>query len=205
MSEIISTQRKVSIVRSYARITAVAVLTALTPLLLAGDDSSAPAAATTAKTACCEGAAEACCATAAKAGFTKVEYQVSGMAGAACESKVKTSLAKVQGVSESSACAESSKVSVAYDATKARDKDLLAAIRKAGFKVQSETVELKVDGMTCAGCSGKVDSALGKLQGVKEQKVCHESKNAVVTFDPNKTTLDKVMATIAKTGFKVVN
>jgi copper ion binding protein len=195
---------KGQIVNGYAHIVTAAVLAALTPMpLLAEGDKDAPAA--TAKAACCDAAQAPCCAGVANAGLTKVEFQVAGMTGATCESKVKSFLAKIQGVQESSACADSTKVAVAYDSAKVRDKDLIAAIRKAGFKVAAETVELQVDGMNCADCASKVGAAIAKLKGVREQKVGHEAHNAVVTFDPQKMSRERLTAAIGATGFKVVN
>jgi Cu+-exporting ATPase len=175
------------------------LLGALATPALAHD--AAPGACPAAAAACCESSAAACCA----APVAKTQFQVSGLAGSECASKVQAALAKLEGVSEASACAESKTVSVSFDAAKVKEKKLVAAIRKAGFKVDSETVDLRVDGMTGAACSAKLDSALAKLKGVSEQKVCHEAKNAVVTFDPAKLSREKVVAAIAKAGFTVIN
>jgi copper chaperone CopZ len=80
----------------------------------------------------------------------------------------------------------------------------MAAIHKAGFKVSAEMVEVKVDGMKCGACSTKVSKALAGLKGVEKQEVCHESGKALVKFDPNTISRQKVLAAIDGTGFKTI-
>ena len=164
--------------------------------------------------ACGEDCEQACCsegqqtsvtkATPADAKLTKVDYQVKGLACADCEGKVTTALNKIGGVGSVTACSVAKEVKISYDARKVKEKDLMAAIQKAGFKVDAETVSLKVDGMACGACSAKVGTTLTQIKGVQEQKVSHEDKNAVVTFDPAKVSREQVIAAIEKTGFKVV-
>ncbi len=137
--------------------------------------------------------------------LTRVEYKVAGMTCGACETKLATALKAINGVAEVSACAESKLAKVSYDPAKLKDdKALAAAIGKAGFTVQAATLAVKVDGMTCGACSDKVGKKLAALKGVTEQKVCHESKLAVVTYDPAKLSRKDILAAIDATGFKAV-
>jgi copper chaperone CopZ len=131
-------------------------------------------------------------------------YAVSGMTGEASETKLTQMLGKIEGVGEASACAKTGLTKVSYDPATVKKAQLLAAIQTAGFKLEGEVVELKVEGMDCAACSGSVTKALTSVQGVKAQKVCTESKLATVTFDPVKTDREIIVAAIDKTGFKVV-
>jgi copper ion binding protein len=177
--------------------------------LLAEETCPASAAA---KEACCA-TADACCASKAVAAATcpadsqaklvKVSYKVAGMSCAACETKVKGELAKIAGVSEPAACAESKQVKLAYDPAKVKEDQLMAAINKIGFKVEAEMVDLKVEGMKCTACSTKVSQKLAAVKGVSEQQVCHEGQKALVTFDPNKVSRKDIIAAIDSTGFKV--
>lgn len=144
-----------------------------------------------------------CCAK-TDAGLTQVKYQVDALACGDCEAKVTQTLAALKGVGTAQACSKEKLVQVAYNAKLLKDKDIIAAIQKAGFKVDAETVELKVAGMKCEACSGKVSQTLAQMKGVKEQKVCHQSGNAIVKFDPATVSRDKLLAAIGDSGFKVV-
>lgn len=59
--------------------------------------------------------------------------------------------------------------------------------------------ELKVTGMMCGGCTGSVENAVGKLDGVTSVKAVWEENK--VTVEGGDT--DAVKAAITKAGFKV--
>ena len=156
------------------------------------------------KTECAGTCDTACCADEQTAKFTKVEYKIDGMTCGGCTAKVQGALTKIDGVKVEKVCHESNSAVVAFDPKKIKDKDVVAAINNTGFNVEAEVINVKVDGMTCGGCSGKVNQALTKINGVKKQEVCHVSNKAVVEFDPKKVSREKVLAAINSTGFKVV-
>lgn len=67
----------------------------------------------------------------------------------------------------------------------------------------AETCKLKITGMTCGGCAVSVKMAAKKVDGVTEAKVSYENGLAEVTYDPSKTTPEKIASAITKTsGFK---
>lgn len=152
--------------------------------------------------ACC--GAAAACPTAQTVKGTPVAYKVTGLACSACEQKLTAALSKIEGVREASACAKSQQAKLTIDSAKVKRANLLAAIEGAGFKVDGEILDVKVDGLKCESCSGKVSKALAALKGIKDQQVCHVSQHVVVTFDPKKLSGEQVMAAIDQTGFKVV-
>jgi Cu+-exporting ATPase len=63
-----------------------------------------------------------------------------------------------------------------------------------------DTVELAIGGMTCAACSARIERQLNKLPGV-EATVNLPAERAHIRFDPAQADVDKLIATIVKTGF----
>ncbi|NWG31429.1 MAG: cadmium-translocating P-type ATPase [Rhodocyclaceae bacterium] len=63
-----------------------------------------------------------------------------------------------------------------------------------------ETVELAIGGMTCAACSARIERQLNKLPGV-EAVVNLPAERAHIRFDPHAVDVEKLIATIVKTGF----
>lgn len=59
----------------------------------------------------------------------------------------------------------------------------------------------KVSGMTCAGCETTIKLALEQTPGVRSAEVSYERGAAVVEYDPNVTTTDKLHAAINETGY----
>ena len=63
-----------------------------------------------------------------------------------------------------------------------------------------EVVELAIGGMTCAACSARIERQLNKLAGV-EAVVNLPAERAHIRFDPAQADVDRLVATIVKTGF----
>ncbi len=62
------------------------------------------------------------------------------------------------------------------------------------------TVEIAVGGMTCAACSARIEKQLNKLPGV-EAAVNLAAERAHVRYAPELVDVDKILATVVKTGF----
>lgn len=63
------------------------------------------------------------------------------------------------------------------------------------------TVTLSVPSMNCSACPITVKTALQRVDGVQKVAVTYEPKEAVVTFDDAKTTVDKLREATASVGF----
>jgi len=64
-------------------------------------------------------------------------------------------------------------------------------------------VEIKVGGMACAGCSGAVEKALSKLDGVRSAKVDLGRKTACIDYDPAKLMVQDFKRAVQAAGYKV--
>ncbi len=65
---------------------------------------------------------------------------------------------------------------------------------------EQQVVELAIGGMTCAACSARIERQLNKLPGV-QAAVNLPAERAHIRFDPAQADVDKLIATIVKTGF----
>jgi mercuric ion binding protein len=65
----------------------------------------------------------------------------------------------------------------------------------------TKVVALKIDGMTCGGCVYGVKKVLTRLEGVSKAVVSYETKSAVVTFDPARVSVDKMIRAIKTLGY----
>ena len=64
-----------------------------------------------------------------------------------------------------------------------------------------QTVTLSVPGMTCAACPITVKKALTKVEGVSQVDVSFDQREAVVTFDDAKTTIQKLTEATTNAGY----
>lgn len=63
------------------------------------------------------------------------------------------------------------------------------------------TVTFEVAGMTCGGCVLGVRKVLARLDGVTLATVTYEPPRAVVTFDPTRASVERIVAAIGTLGY----
>lgn len=63
------------------------------------------------------------------------------------------------------------------------------------------TTVLVIKGMTCGGCVAAVKLQLRKTEGVTAYEVSYEKAEAQVTYEPAKTTPEKIAASVSETGY----
>ena len=67
-----------------------------------------------------------------------------------------------------------------------------------------KTIELGVRGMTCASCVGRVERGLKTVQGVHSASVNLATERATVTFNPQQTGPDALLARVKEVGYDPV-
>jgi copper chaperone CopZ len=66
-----------------------------------------------------------------------------------------------------------------------------------------EMASISVSGMTCGGCTNKVETAVAELDGVIKVKADYEKNVAMVVFEKDKVDVNTIVKTInEKTSFK---
>jgi len=99
-----------------------------------------------------------------------IDIPVLGMTCASCVGRVERAIAAVPGVAHASVnlAAERARVEL----TPAGSAQAVAdAIRRAGYEPMETEIELKIGGMTCASCVGRVERALAAVPGVLSAEV----------------------------------
>lgn len=76
----------------------------------------------------------------------------------------------------------------------------LAGTRLA-HSADEQTVEFKVDNMTCAACPITVMAAMNGVDGVLEVRIDRDTNIATVVFDAEQTSPEEIGAASANAGF----
>lgn len=108
-----------------------------------------------------------------------IKLQVTGMTCASCVLRAEKTLKAVPGVQTASVNLATEEATVNVDTTVTAEA-LAAAVRKAGYDVATREFVLKVEGMTCASCVGRVERALMKVAGVSSASVNLATERATV-------------------------
>ncbi|WP_447889911.1 heavy metal translocating P-type ATPase [Pseudomonas hormoni] len=129
---------------------------------------------------------------------TTFDLPIAGMTCASCAGRVERALSKVIGASAVSVnlATEQARVQAPSDSLPA----LMDAVQQAGYSVPQQSLELSIDGMTCASCVGRVERALAKVSGVKSVSVNLANERAHLELlgqvDPQ-----SLIAAVTKAGY----
>jgi mercuric ion binding protein len=78
---------------------------------------------------------------------------------------------------------------------------LALAAAAAPLAAAQRTVTLAVDNMTCPACPITVKKAMSKVDGVSKVEINYEKREAVVTFDDAKASLERIAKASADAGY----
>ena len=78
---------------------------------------------------------------------------------------------------------------------------LVALAVAAPLWAATQTATLAVPGMTCLACPITVKKAISKVEGVSKVDVAFETREAVVTFNDAKTSVQKLTKATADAGY----
>ena len=68
----------------------------------------------------------------------------------------------------------------------------------------TERINLRTDGMTCAACSSAIERALGRLDGVEEVNANFSNNVVSVLYDRSKVEKEQIAAAIKKAGYDIL-
>ncbi|WMC11259.1 heavy metal translocating P-type ATPase [Oceanimonas pelagia] len=130
----------------------------------------------------------------------ELRLPIEGMSCASCVSRVEKALGAVEGVRSASVnlATNSAELEVAQSAATA---ELVAAVEKAGYQCPLEQVELVIEGMSCASCTGRVEKVLSRLPGVLSANVNLAAGRAYVELLVGSQDVSALSAAVAKAGF----
>lgn len=126
-----------------------------------------------------------------------VDLPIEGMTCASCVGRVEGALAGVEGVCDVSVNLATERATVQL-ASPVDRMALIQAVEKTGFSVPASTVELAVEGMTCASCVGRIERALKAVPGVQDAAVNLATEHATVRGVAD---ADALINAIVKTGY----
>ena len=110
-----------------------------------------------------------------------LRVSVQNMSCASCVGRVERALSALPGVEEVNVNLAAETAQVRID-SETRIPELIDALDRAGYPVQTQTIRLNVSSMSCASCVGRVDKALAAVPGVLEVNVNLAAETATVTY-----------------------
>lgn len=134
---------------------------------------------------------------------SKISLPIEGMSCASCVGRVEKALNAISGVETASVNLATERANIAAAPWVDR-RTLIEAIEQAGYAVRARdtdpagSVEIAIEGMSCASCVGRVERALSEISGVTQATVNLATERATVQGTADHASL---IAAIAGTGY----
>ena len=134
------------------------------------------------------------------AGTRRLDLPLAGMTCAACAARIEKVLNRLPGVAASvNLASERARIELAAGTT--TPQQIVETIEKAGFKVPQQSVELAIEGMSCAACSTRIEKVLNRLPGV-DAAVNLAAECARIRYTPGVADVALLISAIEQAGFK---
>ncbi|RTM09230.1 MAG: heavy metal translocating P-type ATPase [Hyphomicrobiales bacterium] len=108
-----------------------------------------------------------------------IQLGIEGMTCASCVRRVEKAIASVPGVVSSSVNLATERAEVAF-AGKPDLAPVVAAVSAVGYQTRTDSIELAIEGMTCASCVARIERALKTVPGVTNANVNLATERASV-------------------------
>ena len=127
-------------------------------------------------------------------------FRLECMTCASCVARAERVLTAQPGVQAARVNLADESAEVRFAAPATRD-GLASALDRAGYPARQVTVQLSVEGMTCASCTGRVERVLKAQPGVVEARANLAARNATVTLWDGAATPEALAAAVSRAGF----
>lgn len=131
--------------------------------------------------------------------------KIGGMSCAVCASRIEKGLAAMPGMDKANVNLAVEKASVTYNSKQLTLMEIAEKIEGLGYQVIKDKAELKITGMSCAACSGRIEKALNKTPGVYNAVVNLVMEKATLEYDANELSLKDIIGKIENLGYGARN
>ncbi len=140
--------------------------------------------------------------------MTSKKYFVKGMSCASCAKSIESYLSTTAGVKETLVNITNDTLNVSFDESKITEQEIKALVDELGYEMvienTSETVNLLVEGMSCASCAKAIENTLGTINGIDEFNVNLVNNKLKLKYDSKTVKLSQVIKQIDDIGYKLM-
>ncbi len=132
----------------------------------------------------------------------RLDIPILGMSCAACAASVERALRHTPGVRQANVNFAAARASVFFDPKILDALSLVDVVRKTGYDVAVSAADFRIEGMVCASCVMRIETALKALPGVIGAAVNLAANTVRVEFLATETGPGDIARTIASAGYK---
>jgi Cu+-exporting ATPase len=134
----------------------------------------------------------------------KIDLPVIGMSCASCVTRIEKGLSNLPGVSEAQVNFAAQRATIVYNPAQAEPGDMIRTVSELGYGTNAQKVVLPVQGMTCASCVSRVQTALNQVPGVIDATVNFATEKATVQYIPSLVGVKDLARATEAVGYKLL-
>ena len=124
------------------------------------------------------------------------------MSCASCVARVERALQEAPGVKEANVNFAAERAQVVLDPEAGSPEALVEAVREAGYEVPTETLTLRIQGMSCASCVARVERALSDVPGTLKAEVNFAAETAQIEYIPGVASPQDYLKAVQDAGYE---
>lgn len=143
-----------------------------------------------------------------KSKLNSESYDIKGMSCQVCARKIENELNKLEGLIEANVNFASEKLSINFDENLINQAKILNKIKELGYeasiKKEKRSSTLKISGMSCQVCAGKIQKEIEKSKGIISSVVNLASEKGTFEYYPQEIKLSEIKEKIIKLGYDII-
>ena len=134
----------------------------------------------------------------------RLDLPIKGISCASCVAKIEKGLSHLSGVVDAKVNLATQRAAITFDPSQVHISDFIRTIRDLGYETAVEKVTLPVQGMSCASCVNKVQTALNNVPGVIGADVNFATEKATVEYVSGQVTLKDLSKAVEAIGYTIL-
>src|SRR4030042_1460305 len=134
----------------------------------------------------------------------RVVLPIRGMSCASCAVNIEKGLSHVEGVVDANVNFATEKATVTFDPAHVTVGDLVKTVKDLGYEAGVERITVPIQGMSCASCVQKVQTALKNVPGVVKASVNFATEKATVDYIPGQVTVKDLATAVYDAGYELL-
>jgi Cu+-exporting ATPase len=134
----------------------------------------------------------------------RLDLPIKGISCASCVAKIEKGLSRLSGVVDVKVNLATERAAITFDPSQVHISDFIRTIQDLGYEAAVEKVTLPVQGMSCASCVNKVQTALSNVPGVIGADVNFATEKATVEYVSGQVTLKDLSKAVEAIGYTIL-